>query len=281
MTKTSSKTLSNLVEDIYKVLEDCEGIKEEDIKNLSDSLTSTIASRLSQSSKRRTYLSLSSIGKPLRKLWYDLKQPSEEQKISGSDSLKFLYGDIIETLILWLAQVAGHSVTDCQAEVEHHGIKGHIDSVIDGEVVDVKSASQRSFMKFARGTLSEDDPFGYLAQLKSYSEEIGTGNPAFLAINKVTGEVCLYQPDTDFDMPDTETLIKSCKTALEMSTPPEQKCYSDIEDGKSGNRCLDKGCVFCPHKKLCWENLRAFEYSNGIKYFTHIEIEPTVNEKEI
>ena len=260
---TTTKTLSSLVEDIYKVLEDCEGIKEEDIKNLSDSLTSTIASRLSQSSKRRTHLSLSSIGKPLRKLWYDLKQPAEDYKLPGSDILKFLYGDIIETLVLWLAEVSGHSVTDSQTEVEHHGIKGHIDSVIDGEVVDVKSASPRSFTKFVKGTLGEDDPFGYLAQLQSYSEEIGNGNPGFLVINKVTGEICLYQPDTDFDMPDTELLINSCKEVLALPKPPEQKCYSDIEDGKSGNRCLDKGCIHCPHKKLCWENLRAFEYSNG------------------
>lgn len=269
-----TKNLSSLIEDMNRVLEDCGGIKEEDITFLSESLTETIANRLSQSSKRRTHLSLSSIGKPLRRLWYDLKQPVED----NGNQLKFLYGDIIETLLLWLARVAGHDVKDCQREVKHHGIVGHIDSIIDGEVVDVKSASQRSFMKFFNGTLVDDDPFGYLAQIASYDTEVGNGHPAFLVMNKVDGKLCLYQPDKDFDFPDTEVLIKNCKDALAKDTPPEEKCYPDIPDGKSGNRCLDKGCVFCPYKRKCWDNLRAFKYANGVKYLTHVEKEPLVEE---
>ena len=278
MTKTSSKDLSSLVEDVYKVLEDCENIKQEDISFLSEALTATIINRLSQSSKRRDHLSLSSIGKPLRKLWYELKDPIDSSEVPPHNRLKFLYGDIIETLVLWLAKIAGHDVKDCQREIRHHGIVGHIDSIIDGEVVDVKSASQRSFMKFLLGSLADDDPFGYLAQIASYDEEVGKGNPAFFVMNKVTGELCLYQPDRDFDMPDTKVLIENCKAALAKDTPPETKCYQDIPDGKSGNRCLDKGCTFCPYKKKCWENLRAFRYSSGIKYLTHIEKEPIVDE---
>lgn len=275
------KTLSSLVEDIYKTLEDCESISQEDINILSNSLTQTIVNRLSQSSKRRDHLSLSSIGKPLRRLWYDLKEPDEAIKEPAYNLLKFLYGDIIEDIVLWLAHVSGHKVEGRQREVVHHGIVGHIDSIIDGEVVDIKSASQRSFMKFARGTLPEEDPFGYLAQIQSYDEEVGKGHPAFLVMNKVNGELCLYQPDKDFDLPDTELLIEKCKAALKKDTPPVEKCYSDIPDGKSGNRCLDKSCTFCPYKKKCWPGLRAFDYATGIKYLTHIEKEPKVEEIEL
>lgn len=276
-----SKTLDTLVEDIYKTLEACEKISKADIDSLSHQLTQTITNRLSQTSKHRSHLSLSSIGKPLRRLWYDLKEPVEADSIPAYAQLKFLFGDIIEVLILWLAEVSGHTVTDQQKEVKHHGILGHIDSIIDGEVVDAKSASPRSFMKFAKGTLPDDDPFGYLAQIASYDAEVGNGSPGFLAVNKVTGEVCLYRPDKDFDFPDTGILIDNAKAALESDTPPADKCYPDEPDGKSGNRCLSKGCVFCPYKKKCWENLRAFKYASGIKYLTHVEKQPNVEEIDL
>jgi hypothetical protein len=276
-----TKTLSSLVEDIYSTLENCEKISDDDINILSKSIANTVASRLSQSSKRRDHLSLSSIGKPLRRLWYDLKEPEEAEAVPAYYRLKFLYGDIIEDIVLWLAQVSGHDVKDRQREVNHHGVVGHIDSIIDGEVVDIKSASQRSYMKFARGTLPDDDPFGYLAQIQSYDEEVGKGNPAFLVMNKVSGELCLYQPDKDFDLPDTEQLIACCRDALAKDTPPEQRCYPDVPDGKSGNRCLDKGCAFCPYKKRCWPGRRAYNYATGIKYLTHIEKEPKVEEIDL
>lgn len=278
---TAMKTLSSLIDDMYSTLEGCEKISEEQISLLSKLLTETITNRLSQSSKRRDHLSLSSIGKPLRRLWYDLRDPVEATEEPASNRLKFLYGDIIETLLLWLAQVSGHDVKDCQREVIHHGVVGHIDSIIDGEVVDVKSASQRSFMKFMRGTLPEDDPFGYLAQIQSYDEEVGSGHPAFLVMNKVSGELCLYRPDKDFDLPDTKQLIDDCRTVLARDVPPVNKCYEDIPDGKSGNRCLDKSCTFCPYKKKCWPGLRAFEYSNGIRYLTQVVKEPQVKEIDL
>lgn len=277
-TKTSSRSLDTLVEDIYSVLQHCKFISEDHIKDLTNDLTTVITHRLKQDTHRRDTLSLSSIGKPLRKLWYDLKDPCEEKDEPPYVQLKFLYGDIIETLVLWLAKVAGHTVTDQQKEVTHHGIKGHIDSNIDGEVVDAKSCSSRSYKKFEKGTLPEDDPFGYLAQLGSYDKETGAGHPAFLAVDKVTGEICLYRPDPDFDIPDTELIIKRCKEALDKDTPPDEKCYEDEPMGKSGNRVLSKGCSFCPYKFRCWPNLRAFKYASGIEYLTHIEKEPNVEE---
>ena len=281
MKKALTKDLSSLVEDIYKTLEEgCVNISDEKINKLCTALTTTITQRLTQSSSRRDHLSLSSIGKPLRRLWYDLKEPCEEP-VSGQARLKFLYGDIIETLALWLCEVAGHEVGNQQDEVVHHGVVGHIDSIIDGEVVDVKSASPRSFMKFARGTLIEDDPFGYLAQIASYDQEVGKGHPAFLVINKVNGEICLYEPNPDFDLPDTKMLIDNCKEALAKDTPPDTLCYSDEEDGKSGNRKLCKSCSFCPYKKRCWPGLRAFNYSDGVRYLTSIKKEPKVDEVNI
>ena len=40
--------------------------------------------------------------------------------------------------------------------------------------------------------LSEDDPFGYIAQISAYAEANGVERAAFLAIDKQSGEICLY-----------------------------------------------------------------------------------------
>lgn len=276
---TSSKTLDTLIEDIYSVVNSNSVVIDDSLYNeLAEDITATIRQRLSSASSRRNHLSLSSIGKPLRRLWYDLKMPEVAAEDPPYVRLKFLYGDIIESIVLWLAKVSGHTVTDRQKEVTHFGIVGHIDSIIDGEVVDAKSASPRSYAKFATGTLTSDDPFGYLAQIEAYDEETGNGHPGFLAMNKVTGEICLYRPDKDFDLPNTELLINNAKEALAKETPPEQRCYSDVEDGKSGNRKLDKGCALCPFKKMCWPGLRTFKYADGYRYLTAVVNKPRVEE---
>lgn len=277
MTTNSSKNLSSLIEDINKVLEGSVQIDDSLFDELAKDIANVLKSRLSSESHTRPFLSLSSIGKPLRKLWFDINEPYDE-KLSPAALLKFIYGDIIESIALWLAKVAGHSVTDRQKAVTHYGVVGHIDSIIDGEVVDVKSASPHSYLKFSQGLLTSDDPFGYLAQIESYDEEVGNGSPAFLAINKVTGEMCLYQPDKIFDMPDTKKLIDDARDALSKPTPPETRCYQDIDDGKSGNKKLSTGCAYCPYKHKCWENLRMFKYADGIRYLTVVNKEPKVEE---
>lgn len=278
---SSNKSLDTLVEDIYEVL--LGNIKVDDIlyEELAQDIANTIRNRMSLASSKRTHLSLSSIGKPLRRLWFDLKEPIEDDKEPPYSRLKFLYGDIIEDILLWLAKVSGHSVTDRQKEVTYCGVVGHIDSIIDGEVVDAKSASPRSYQKFAKATLPTEDPFGYLAQLQSYDEVVGKGNPGFLAMNKVTGEICLYRPDKTFDLPNAEKLIEDARDALNKPSPPDKKCYEAIPDGKSGNLKLDRGCVFCPYKKKCWDNLRAFKYSDGVRYLTTVVNEPKVEEINI
>ena len=52
----------------------------------------------------------------------------------------------------------------------------------------------------------------------------------------------------------------------------------------TGNLRLATGCVYCPHKAKCWKDsnngngLRAFKYSNGVKYFTRVIATPKVME---
>ena len=270
------KTIDTLVKDIYNTLEKTDTvITDEQVQILSSKLSTTISERLCQK-PRKPAISMSQVGKPLRKLWYDINEPDEEP-LDGQTRLKFLYGDILETLLLWLCTISGHTVEDEQKPVEINGIKGSMDAKIDGVVVDVKSAASYSFNKFKNRTLSSDDAFGYLPQLSGYAKAEDCSSPAFLAINKETAEIVLYTLDPDFDVVDIETIIDEAKETVKKSKPPEEKCYQDIEDGASGNRKLG-ACKYCPHKFKCWEGLRAFSYSNETKYLTVVNKEPQVPE---
>lgn len=265
--------MSKIVEDLYKYLEGYEQVSEKECKKLAQALTDVITNKLA--TYRKPSLSMSSIGKPLRKLYMDLKYPC---KPDGKARLKFLYGDILEVLVLWLIEQSGHKVKDCQKQVEVEGVLGSIDAVIDGNLKDIKSCSPMSYKKFAQGTLPDNDPFGYCGQLSGYNSVLKTKEPGFIAINKVTGEVCEYNPSVDFDLPDPKILINKAKTVLKDNKPPISPCQKPEPHGKSGNLVVPKCCHFCPHLKRCWKKLRAFEYSTGIEYFVHVEKEPNVPE---
>ena len=131
---------------------------------------------------------MSSIGAGDRKLWYLHNLPPESQEIlSGPTHIKFLYGHLLEELLLLLVKEAGHTVEGEQDTLEIEGVQGHRDSVIDGVTVDVKTASKWGFKKFQEATLFTDDPFGYIAQISAYMEA-GKTDGAFLAINKESGK---------------------------------------------------------------------------------------------
>ena len=160
-----------------------------------------------------------------------------------------------------------------------------MDCKIDGEVVDVKTASGYAFKKFKEGTLSEDDAFGYLSQLAGYEEAEGTSNGGFLVMNKETGELCTYIPD-DMEKPNIVSKIDNVKEIIVHNEPPEF-CYQDVPEGVSGNMKLSKNCGWCPHKIECHKDsndgqgLRVFNYAKGPVYFTKIVKEPKVEEIKI
>ncbi len=226
-------------------------------------------------------LRMSILGKPSRQLWYDKFSPKDKKEENAGLNLKFLYGHIIEHLVLYLAELAGHKIEDQQMKVEIDGVTGHIDSKIDGEICDVKSASSFSFKKFQTGEIVSDDPFGYHAQLSGYETANGTKDGGFLVVDKSTGDICFYKPD-DMAKPNVKTLIKDLKNTLEQDTPPE-KCYPYKEE-KNGNKTLAIGCQFCPHKWECHadanggKGLRVFRYSNKDTILADVIKLPKVDE---
>ena len=227
---TGQKHISTLASDIKKLITDVSNgkpapITEENLNRFLNSIKEALLAwnKPSVKEKYEGKLRMSVLGKPPRQLWYDKNSPKESKEDNSDMTLKFLYGHIIEHLILYLAELSGHTIEDQQKKVEIDGITGHIDSKIDGEVCDVKSASPFSFKKFASGEIVNDDPFGYHAQLSGYETAMGTKEGGFLVVDKSSGDICFYKPD-DMAKPNVKSLIKDLNNALEQDTPPE-KCY--------------------------------------------------------
>lgn len=262
--------------DIYKYLEGYPKVSKKDSKRLADMIAAVVTEKLQQ--YRKPSLSMSSIGKPSRKLWMDIKYPT---KPDGQARLKFLYGDIIEQLVIWLLQQTGHKVTKTQAKVKVNGVSGSIDLLLDGELRDVKSCSSHAFKKFKEGTLPDNDPFGYCAQLAGYNSHFKSANPGFIAVNKESGEICEYLPDTEWDLPNPKAVIERAKTALKGKAMPEVPCYNPEPFGSSGNMAVSSHCKYCPHLKRCWPKARAFKYSTGTEYLTVVKKVPNVKEVKI
>lgn len=284
----STKTIDTLVDDIHTLFgkEQVE-VKPEHVAKFSSELSTLISERFNRDNDGDKRLRFSNIGRPDRQLWYDMNYTGELEDFSPEMLIKFSYGDVLEHMMLLFARMAGHTVEMEQAEVELEGITGHPDAVIDGVVVDVKSASSYSFEKFKSGRILEEgmDPFGYLGQLAGYVEAINPeADGAFLAVDKTLGKICtLVIPNEVIKQYKVRDRITHIKEVCEQEEPPP-RCYEPVPEGKSGNFRLATGCSYCKHKFHCWadanggEGLRTFLYSNGPKFLTHVEREPKVIE---
>lgn len=276
------KSIDTLVEDIYSVLEtDVHKVSEENVEWFANSLASLIKGRL-ETKREGGKLRLSNLGTQCeRKLYYEVNSPEKSEPIPGKTQLKFIYGDIMELLLLFLAKEAGHSVVDTQKEVELEGVPGHIDAIIDGCLVDVKSASTMSFKKFQSHKLLEDDPFGYLTQQASYLDASNTNENLinknevhFLAIDKQFGDLCLDRYWREQLKP---VSVKHARDCVSSSSLPKRS-FKPIPDGKSGNERLGTYCSYCSYKWECYPQLREFVYSTGPRYLTNVIREPDVHE---
>jgi hypothetical protein len=277
------KTIETLVDDINAFIDKPTDISDETINAFSERLASIIRQRIgSTSGDRKPALRLSNLGTPCaRKLYYNINSPEQGEPLPPAAKLKFLYGDILEELLLFLAEAAGHTVEGRQDELSINGVLGHRDAVIDGHLVDVKSASSFSFKKFQNNGLREDDPFGYLTQLGSYlhasRDDVLVKEKdvaSFLVIDKTLGHITLdtYAFDQGEDL---ETKVDERREMLAQPTPPP-RAYEDVAEGKSGNRKLGLQCSYCDFKNTCWPNLQTYIYAKGPVFLTKVVREPKV-----
>lgn len=257
---------------------------EENLDNFANNLKEMLKSRF-RDYNWRPKITMSNLGtKCEKKLWHTVNDdPSEDtEKLKGADVLKFLYGDVIEELILLFAAEAGHKVEGVQDWTSIEGVRGRRDAVIDGTLVDVKSTNDRGMYKFKKGLTHAEDPFGYLVQLDTYlhsavDDPIVTDkeHAAFLVVDKTLGHIIVDKHRKS--RKDYKKVVEQKQAMVAKDTPPA-RMYMDKPDGKSGNRKLDTECKYCNHKKKCWPGLRTFIYSNGPTYLTKVVKTPKVPE---
>jgi len=278
------KQIETLVDDIMAMVDTgMTEIKDHDIHELMAEIEFSVRRQLTTSERQEhNTVRMSNVGKPDRQLWYEVNG-ADAEALTPQTRIKFLYGDIIEAVVVFLAKSAGHTVADQQKEVSINGIKGHIDCTIDGVLVDVKSTSPFAFKKFKDGTLPEDDAFGYIGQIGSYKYAGDYKRAAFLAMDKVAANMVVYEPDSiDLDE-NADVRVDHVKAMVASDVVPE-RCFDAKEDGKSGNMKLNVNCSYCKFKHTCWadandgKGLRTFFYSTGPRFLTDVQLLPKVPE---
>ena len=273
--------IDTIVPDIYALF----GSGKEPNQNDLDELGKAMAMHISNAFKTRENLRAlrgSLMGtKCDRKLWYTVNAEEDGEDLEPHTMFKFLYGHLLEELVLFLAQEAGHKVEKRQAEVDVAGVKGHIDGVIDGVLTDVKTANSRGMAKFKNNGLLEDDPFGYLPQIDFYREGLKDDacvttrdTVAFLAIDKELGHLRLDKYNRGH-VPLGRVRQETVDRIAAVSKPTvPNRGYFPVPDGKSGNLMLDTQCRYCQFKQECWPGLRTFAYASGPRWLTTVIREP-------
>ena len=280
------KKIDTLIDDIHDLFdpESEHELNEEDGKAFTTNVLNSFKRYLGKREERKPALYMSSIGRKCkRQLWYMMNKPEVGEKLRPATFIKFFFGDFYEELLLLFAKTAGHTVTGEQDSMVVDGLRGRRDGIIDGHLVDVKSASSRSFDKFEDiDQLRDNDPFGYLPQLDLYLHA-SQGDPlvtekdlaSFFVVDKQMGKLAVATvPKRDVDY---EVEIKGIKDQMALEEPPERP-FMPIADGKSGNFKLPTNCSYCDFKHECWPGLRTFIYSYGPRYLTTVERTPDVTE---
>lgn len=240
----------------------------------------------------------SEVGQPcMRKLWYDrhydAANMASAEEISPQTKLKFMYGDLIESIAVPLIKATGRVVTGIDESFKRTftatdgnvwTVSGRTDLIVDDCVVDIKSMSGISFKMFQQQGIPRADHFGYRWQLHTYNWLRNSENDsALLGINKENGSVNLIENEsTDLGVVEDRLQLIAKSVSHKMIIPAGMP---DEPEGASGNRKLCTTCSYCKYKHSCWatansfKGLRKFLYAgNKPVYLTEVRREPKVPE---
>ena len=231
--------------------------------------------------REKKVLYFSEVGDPCpRRLWYRYNQPEVATKPDGRALLKFFYGDMLEELVLNVAEDAGHSVTSKQERVIYEigdgwVVRGRIDAVIDGVVVDVKSVTKYSEEKFKNDL--QDDPFGYYQQLNGYAAPLNHDSAGFVTIQKELGHVNYYPIEVNKGL--FRMQAEHAVETVSLESPDTINRLPAVAQSKtSKNKKLCTSCGYCNYKKQCWPEMRTFMYSSGPEFLVEVVDTPRVLE---
>ncbi len=245
------KMINTVVQDVYKLMKD--KTYTGDLQKIADRVGSEVSEALVESFKEReksSGLRMSGIGRCERAQWYSVKG-YEQDEISGEVHLTFLQGHILEAILLGLVELAGHKVTGQQKRHEVSGVKGSQDCYIDGELVDVKTASAWSYDNKFREDGIKDDAFGYIKQLSAYGKTEKREKGYFLAFNKNKSTLKLCEQVLEQDV---DTFIDQLKAKMDSDTPPMRLANATTVSKKTGEEKLCMNCAFCGHKDTCYDH---------------------------
>lgn len=238
-------------------------VDEEVLDKVADDVKQALKKQLLSKPRTGNFsLRMSNLGKPTCQLWYEKNKPELAAPMQPFFLMQMLIGDVTEAVLKGLLRAANVDFEDTELvtlEIAGDSIKGSYDLIIDGAVVDIKSASPWSYTnKFASyETLEDGDSFGYVAQLVAYAKAKGVDVGGWLVTNKSNGEF-KYLKAT----PDVERVLKQIEATVRYinEDKPFHRCFEAEHEtfyGKlTGNKVLPTSCNFCAFKKDCWPELR-------------------------
>ena len=233
------------------------------IKQVAQDVSDALQRQFGGGNKRDGFrLRMSNVGRPSCQLWFERNKPETALPKPTTFVMNMMLGDIVEAVFKGLLKEAGVEYEDDKKVTldleDGASVSGTYDIVIDGAVDDIKSASNWSYNnKFdCFETLSNGDPFGYIAQLAGYAKASGKRAGGWWVVNKANGEF-KYVPATGIDVEKEVKGIQQTADALKENR--FERCFDAVPEtfrGKeTGNMVLDQNCVFCRYRFACWDGL--------------------------
>ena len=173
----------------------------------------------------RQYLGLSEIGhKCPRWLWY-AHHSAPSKPVDGRIIRLFRTGNIIEDAIISDLESIGIEVTDRQREVEIVNgdivLKGHIDGIVSGQLLEIKSASEKYFKQLLKVGYEKWNP-KYKAQAHVYMVLCDLEECMVVVENK--NDSNLYIETLKLDRDYVTKLLIDVFAAITLPEPPERIC---------------------------------------------------------
>lgn len=264
------KSIYTLATDVEELLKTKGWMSDNLEKEFGASVGSSVYTQFSTQSTPS--LRLSRMGATCHKaLWHSIHTPELAEPVQPWAQAKFSFGHFWEAYAIMLSKAAGHEVSHEQHECELLGVKGHIDAIVDGCLVDYKSCSSRQFQKYKANQLEGDDPFGYLEQLDGYvvacreQDFLNVKDRGYIiAVHRDLGHMHVYEHR--IREASIRQRIAEYKGISERRNPPQCTCEV-TSDGITGNIKLGTRASYSAYKWTCFPNLRCFINKRGQPVF--------------
>lgn len=216
----------------------------------------------------RTRVGMSGLGRPLCQLQLEKIEGVKEVPLSSSNVMNFLLGDTVEIIfkaILKASLQEGYEEGKrCKLEIGKYEVFGTSDCSTEGEVEDIKSASDWAFNhKFSDfDSLNKGDAFGYVSQLVLYGKAQDKKLGGWWAVNKQNGDITYLRFDeSKVNVADRVKELEEKLRALEEGDE-FKPLYSDEPETfykkDTGRRRIpkDSPCRMCKFRYHCHPNLQ-------------------------